>query len=848
MCILHLVYSLDEIKVRVYPYSEPHCSPWTDVCHTDPTSGVISEIDCQVGHMCINDTLSQLPHSVSSLTLTVDKFPDTGVTFSNFIALKKLSILWKYETDNFLRENQNKLTDSGLLAGLRMLEELKISIPTTAMNDTLLLDLINLRILDLSHIKHFSTYKFASLFNGSQLENKPLESLILKRISGVGTARDRLFLFQELLPVFQASRVRILDVSENKALYLYPGLTQYLPHLEILNAHGNEIRYVSHANEAVCLILELLLHVNIKSLDITNMGEIGKDIYYYGQGFIHITRDCIEQTWGRNKCVCENFRKSCGYFFPADVNCNAISELTTSELINLNPVQQNPVRYCDDFTFLPLPKAMEVFRFSKNKLIYKEAKWNNRTRCFQPNSLTIFDWSYVTFEQSLSSNVLIGLDHLEQLDLAYSSWGYFFHDPHFLQTFPRLEILNMTGTIIGIYIKNDTTNQIFKRSTQLKELYLKSAQISSIPYGEFDMLYNLQKLDLSLNQLTEISFLVSSLWSLSLLNISYNSLHQLTANFTLRLDQLFVNVSHPINVDIRSSPFVCNCDSLSFLRWIKKTKVGLLNNGSFLCSYKEHQQMTLIAVDVNHLTSECYLIYIVTFSVTGIVVIIVSISIAVYHYRWNIRTWLLKFAHSNPDPRNIQFKYDGFVVYSDGDRQWVHNIMLDEIENVMKLKLCVHHRDFIPGDDIDEQIVKSVHNSRKTLLILTKNFLASDWCLYEMKVARNKLQAEGKDVIIPILLAELPDENMHLSVKNLLREKTYLQWETSMGGQKYFWKRLELALRGPNKIHTCKRAKGKKTLSFDVSVNKETCPIAKVSPEPNNKVDFQYGTFQGSIA
>ena len=370
----------------------------------------------------------------------------------------------------------------------------------------------------------------------------------------------------------------------------------------------------------------------------------------------------------------------------------------------------------------------------------------------------------------------------------------------------------MTGTIIGIYIKNDTTNQIFKKSIHMTELYLKSAEISSIPYGEFDMLYNLKILDLSLNQLTEISFLVSSLQSLSLFNISYNSLNQLMTNFTDQLDHLLLNVSHPINIDIRSNPFVCNCDSLSFLRWIKKANVALLYNGSFLCSYKGHQEMTLIAVDVNHLTSECYLIYIATFSVAGIVVIIVSISIAVYHYRWNIRTWLLKFAHSNPDPRNIQFKYDGFVVYSDEDRQWVHNIMLDEIENVKKLKLCVHHRDFIPGDDIDEQIVKSVDNSRKTLLILTKNFLASDWCLYEMKVARNKLQAEGKDVIIPILLAELPDENMHLSVKNLLREKTYLQWETSMGGQKYFWKRLELALRGPNKIHTCKRAKGKKTV------------------------------------
>ena len=125
---------------------------------------------------CLNETLSQLPTDISYLTLTVDTFPKSGVSFTKFAGLKNLSILWKYETDDSLRKEQNELTDSGLFAQLARLEFLKISIPTVNMTDTLLHDLHHLKVLDLTNIGYFTTNKFAALFNGSQLENKPLEN------------------------------------------------------------------------------------------------------------------------------------------------------------------------------------------------------------------------------------------------------------------------------------------------------------------------------------------------------------------------------------------------------------------------------------------------------------------------------------------------------------------------------------------------------------------------------------------------------------------------------------------------------------------------------------------------
>ena len=53
-------------------------------------------------------------------------------------------------------------------------------------------------------------------------------------------------------------------------------------------------------------------------------------------------------------------------------------------------------------------------------------------------------------------------------------------------------------------------------------------------------------------------------------------------------------------------------------------------------------------------------------------------------------------------------------------------------------------------------------------------------------------------MVVAILLAELPEEHGNPSVKNLIREKTYLRWETSLGVQEYFWEKLAFAIRSKN--------------------------------------------------
>ena len=120
-----------------------------------------------------------------------------------------------------------------------------------------------------------------------------------------------------------------------------------------------------------------------------------------------------------------------------------------------------------------------------------------------------------------------------------------------------------------------------------------------------------------------------------------------------------------------------------------------------------------------------------------------------------------------------------------------------KLEDEHNLKLCLHHRDFMPGELITEQIVCSIEKSRNTLLILTPNFLASTWCQFEMQMAQNKLFSEGKDVLLLALLKPLPKVGISKTLKSLLEQKTYIEWSEDEYAQKLFWAKLLEAIKAP---------------------------------------------------
>ena len=109
-------------------------------------------------------------------------------------------------------------------------------------------------------------------------------------------------------------------------------------------------------------------------------------------------------------------------------------------------------------------------------------------------------------------------------------------------------------------------------------------------------------------------------------------------------------------------------------------------------------------------------------------------------------------------------------------------------------KLCIHERDWLPGHLISWNIVNSVQNSRRTILILSKEFIKSVWFQVEFHTAYYQMLEDKMDRLIVIVRGELPPKSeLDKNLAFLLTTKTYLVW-----GEKWFWERLHYALPHPS--------------------------------------------------
>ncbi|XP_063073796.1 toll-like receptor 13 [Engraulis encrasicolus] len=167
------------------------------------------------------------------------------------------------------------------------------------------------------------------------------------------------------------------------------------------------------------------------------------------------------------------------------------------------------------------------------------------------------------------------------------------------------------------------------------------------------------------------------------------------------------------------------------------------------------------------------------------------------------REYLLAFYHiahgwmnealrgRNAGPR---YQYDAFVSYSGRDERWVVESLLPNLEQRGPpfLRLCLHTRDFQLGKDIVENITDGLYQSRRTLCLVSRHFLRSNWCSLEMRLGTYRLQAEHRDVLILVFLEKIPSNllSAHHRLARLVKTRTYMEWPQDPAQQQAFWDRL----------------------------------------------------------
>jgi TIR domain len=102
-------------------------------------------------------------------------------------------------------------------------------------------------------------------------------------------------------------------------------------------------------------------------------------------------------------------------------------------------------------------------------------------------------------------------------------------------------------------------------------------------------------------------------------------------------------------------------------------------------------------------------------------------------------------------------RYDVFLSYSHRDEKWVQKWLLPRLE-AEGLRVCIDFRDFELGAPSLVEMERSVLQSQRTLLILTPEYLSSEWAEFENILAQTLDPAARQRRLIPLLLkpCELP--------------------------------------------------------------------------------------------
>ncbi|KAM9299434.1 toll-like receptor 13 [Gastrophryne carolinensis] len=166
----------------------------------------------------------------------------------------------------------------------------------------------------------------------------------------------------------------------------------------------------------------------------------------------------------------------------------------------------------------------------------------------------------------------------------------------------------------------------------------------------------------------------------------------------------------------------------------------------------------------------------------------------IYYFYFMVRAWcqwkLLNGIRS--------YMYDAYISYCSNDEEWVIEELLLHLESQgkRKYKLCFKPRDFLPGVYHVDNMQEAIRNSCKTLCVVSKKYLESQWCRLEVEMACSRVFYQREDVLVVVFLEEIPDYRLsaYHKLRKLIKQNTYINWPEDLQDRDFFWFKLRKAL------------------------------------------------------
>lgn len=332
-------------------------------------------------------------------------------------------------------------------------------------------------------------------------------------------------------------------------------------------------------------------------------------------------------------------------------------------------------------------------------------------------------------------------------------------------------------------------------------LYVQDNRIASLANLSKPPWKNLSEVYADNNALTSVDakHLPSSLRMLSL---SSNNISKFSPETMGMLS------NNSLHLMLSGNPWICDCSTFSFKTWLRGHIFRVRDYSDITCNKPLRYNNSLSLHYINEIPDSTYCppdtvdqrrqLAIVSGVCVVLAVLLVLVSVLYYRHRQTVIAYIYIHFNNlfvcifNEEDLDEDKLYDAFISYSSADRDVAMGLLniLESGPHEDRFKLCIHERDWLPGYNISWNIVNSVQNSRRTILVVSKNFLESLWFQVEFHTAYYQMLEDRVDRLIVITKGDLPaKDTLDKDLRFLLSTKTYLIW-----GERWFWEKLRYAM------------------------------------------------------
>ncbi|KAK8736268.1 hypothetical protein OTU49_004904 [Cherax quadricarinatus] len=272
-------------------------------------------------------------------------------------------------------------------------------------------------------------------------------------------------------------------------------------------------------------------------------------------------------------------------------------------------------------------------------------------------------------------------------------------------------------------------------------------------------------------------------------------------NFTSLSKSLLEFLNSSVTLSLGENPWHCNCDLDDLHTFLRDPNRKVTDSHNIICDNLDEPLINVQKEDLCPIIRQAMVIVTITCITIFLFLFCVLGTVSVYKYKQDVKVWL--FTHRIclwavvEEEHEANKKYDAFISYSNKDEEFVNSVLVPGLESGdPKYKVCLHYRDWVPGEYIQDQIDQSIEASRRTIVILSSNSVENVWGQLQFKTAHSKALKEKTNKIIVIVFGEVPpDSELDEELRLYLSTRTYLQWRDPK-----FWEKLRYVMPHPQEF------------------------------------------------